>query len=61
MTKADWDAVINVNLNGVFNSTKVVMNQMLEQNYGRIINISSIVGLAGAFGQTNYSATKAGF
>lgn len=60
MTKADWDAVINVNLNGVFNSTKVVLNQMLEQNYGRIINISSIVGLAGAFGQTNYAATKAG-
>lgn len=60
MTKEDWDAVISVNLNGVFNATKAVINHMLEQNYGRIVSISSIVGLAGAFGQTNYAATKAG-
>ena len=60
MTKEDWDAVIDVNLNGVFNTTKAVMDHMLEQKFGRIINLSSIVGLAGAFGQTNYSATKAG-
>lgn len=60
MAKEEWDEVINVNLNGVFNSTKAVINHMLEQNYGRIINISSIVGLAGAFGQVNYAATKSG-
>lgn len=60
MTKEDWDAVIDVNLNGVFNTTKAVIDHMLENKYGRIINLSSIVGLAGAFGQTNYSATKAG-
>lgn len=60
MSKEDWDAVINVNLNGVFNATKSVIQHMLEQNDGRIVTISSIVGQAGAFGQTNYSATKAG-
>lgn len=60
MSKEDWDTVINVNLNGVFNATKSVIQHMLEQNDGRIVTISSIVGQAGAFGQTNYSATKAG-
>lgn len=60
MSREDWDAVIDVNLNGVFNTTKAVIDHMLENKYGRIINLSSIVGLAGAFGQTNYSATKAG-
>lgn len=60
ISKEEWDAVINVNLNGVFNATKAVIKHMLDQNYGRIVSISSIVGQAGAFGQTNYAATKAG-
>ncbi|NLY79798.1 MAG: 3-oxoacyl-ACP reductase FabG [Lysinibacillus sp.] len=60
MTKEEWDAVINVNLSGIFNATKAVINHMLEQQYGRIISIRSIVGQAGAFGQTNYAASKAG-
>ena len=60
MTKSDWDAVINTNLNGVFNCTRHVINGMMERKYGRIINISSINGQKGQFGQTNYSAAKAG-
>ncbi|WP_431028049.1 3-oxoacyl-[acyl-carrier-protein] reductase [Lysinibacillus sp. LZ02] len=60
MKKEDWDQVLDVNLTGVFNTTKQVIEHMLEQKFGRIINISSIVGQAGAFGQTNYAATKAG-
>lgn len=60
MTKEDWDAVIDVNLNGIFNTTKAVYDHMLGQKFGRIINISSVVGLAGNFGQANYAATKAG-
>lgn len=60
MTKEEWDEVINVNLTGVFNTTKAVIQHMISQNYGRIVSISSIVGQAGAFGQTNYAATKAG-
>ncbi len=60
ISKEEWDAVINVNLNGVFNATKAVIKHMMDQNYGRIVSISSIVGQAGAFGQTNYAATKAG-
>lgn len=60
LTKEDWDAVIDTNLTGVFNTTKVVLDHMLEQKHGRIVNISSIVGQTGAFGQTNYSAAKAG-
>lgn len=55
-----WYEVINTNLNSVYHTTSAVINHMLEQKYGRIINISSIVGQAGAFGQTNYSASKAG-
>lgn len=60
MTKEMWDAVIGTNLNGVFNVTKAVMPSMIEQKFGRVINISSVVGLKGNFGQTNYCSTKAG-
>ncbi len=60
MTKADWDAVIHTNLDSVFNMTKQVMDGMLDRNWGRVINISSVNGQKGAFGQTNYAAAKAG-
>ena len=60
MTKADWDAVIHTNLDSVFNMTKQVMDGMTERNWGRVINISSVNGQKGAFGQTNYAAAKAG-
>jgi len=56
----DWNEVLKVNLSGAFNTSKAVIEHMINQNYGRIINISSIVGQAGAFGQTNYAASKAG-
>jgi len=60
MSREEWDQVINTNLSGAFNTTSAVINHMLEQKYGRIINISSIIGQAGGFGQANYSASKAG-
>jgi acetoacetyl-CoA reductase len=60
MTKSDWDAVIHTNLDSVFNMTKQVMDGMVERAWGRVINISSVNGQKGAFGQTNYSAAKAG-
>ena len=60
MGKADWDAVIRTNLDSVFNMTKQVMDGMTERGWGRVINISSVNGQKGAFGQTNYSAAKAG-
>jgi 3-oxoacyl-[acyl-carrier protein] reductase len=60
MTEEQFDQVIAVNLKGVFNATKSVMPHMVEQNYGRILNAASIVGLYGNFGQTNYVATKSG-
>ena len=60
MDKAAWDAVMKTNLDSVFNMTKQVYDSMLERNWGRIINISSVNGQKGAFGQTNYSAAKAG-
>jgi acetoacetyl-CoA reductase len=60
MTKADWDAVIRTNLDSVFNMTKQVLDGMVERNWGRVINVSSVNGQKGAFGQTNYSAAKAG-
>ena len=59
MSRDEWDEVINVNLNGAFNLTKAVIGIMIEQGSGTIINISSIVGEIGNFGQTNYSASKA--
>jgi 3-oxoacyl-[acyl-carrier protein] reductase len=60
MTEEDWDAVINVNLKGVFNCSKVVSKVMMKQKSGRIINIASIIGLMGNSGQANYAASKAG-
>ena len=60
MSKADWDAVIHTNLDSVFNMTKQVMDGMTDRGWGRVINVSSVNGSKGAFGQTNYSAAKAG-
>ncbi len=60
MDEADFDAVIAVNLKGVFNCTQAVVPAMIKQGYGRIVSASSVVGLYGNFGQTNYVATKAG-
>lgn len=60
MSLEDWNEVINTNLNSVFNTTRHVINGMIERNFGRIINISSVNGQRGQFGQTNYSAAKAG-
>lgn len=60
MQEEDWDSVIQVNLKSVFNYTKAVTRTMMGQRYGRIINISSIVGVIGNAGQSNYSASKAG-
>jgi len=60
MTEADWHSVIDTNLSSCFNMCAAVINQMREQNYGRIINISSVNALTGQMGQTNYTASKAG-
>lgn len=60
MDKAAWDAVTQTNLDSVFNMTKPVVDGMAERGWGRIINVSSVNGQKGAFGQTNYSAAKAG-
>ena len=60
MSKGDWDSVIRTNLNSVFNMTKQVMEGMVDRGWGRVVNVSSVNGSKGAFGQTNYSAAKAG-
>src|SRR6185436_14831250 len=60
MSKADWDAVMRTNLDSCFNMTKQVMDGMVERGWGRVINVASVNGQKGAFGQTNYSAAKAG-
>ena len=60
MTEDQWDAVINVNLKGVFNMTQAVSRSMLKARKGSIITLSSVVGLHGNAGQTNYAATKGG-
>jgi 3-oxoacyl-[acyl-carrier protein] reductase len=60
MSEDEWDAVINVNLKGVFNCSKAIIRPMMRQRSGRIVNVSSVSGLAGQIGQTNYSASKAG-
>ncbi len=60
MTKVDWDAVMRTNLDSVFNVTKPCVDGMVERGWGRVINVSSVNGQKGAFGQTNYSAAKAG-
>lgn len=60
MKKENWHKVLDVNLTGVFNCLKAVIRCMMKQRYGRIVNISSIIGLRGNIGQANYSAAKAG-
>ena len=60
MSEEDWDTVIDVNLKGAFNGIKAVTRTMMKQRFGRIINISSVVGLTGNAGQVNYAASKAG-
>jgi acetoacetyl-CoA reductase len=60
MTKADWDVVLRTNLDSVFNMTKQVCEGMVDRGWGRVINVSSVNGSKGAFGQTNYAAAKAG-
>ena len=60
MSRADWDAVIETNLTSLFNVTRQVIDDMTDRGWGRVINISSVNGEKGQFGQTNYSAAKAG-
>ena len=60
MKEEDWDAVLAVNLKGVFNFSKAVVRSMIQNRYGRIVNVASVVGLMGNPGQTNYAASKAG-
>jgi 3-oxoacyl-[acyl-carrier protein] reductase len=60
MTEEDWDTVINVNLKSIFNTCKAVARQMMKAKKGKIINISSVIGLVGSSGQVNYAASKAG-
>jgi 3-oxoacyl-[acyl-carrier protein] reductase len=60
MSESDWDLVIKVNLKSVFNMTRAVQKYMLKQRFGSIINMSSVVGVSGNAGQSNYSASKAG-
>jgi len=60
MSKEKWDAVMNINLDGLFNITKPLIEGMTDRGWGRIINISSINGQKGQLGQTNYAASKAG-
>ena len=60
MDKVNWDAVMRTNLDSLFNMSKQVVDGMVERNWGRVINVSSVNGSKGAFGQTNYSAAKAG-
>jgi 3-oxoacyl-[acyl-carrier protein] reductase len=60
MKDADWDAVIDTNLNAVFRLSRAVIRPMVKQRYGRIINITSVVGASGNAGQANYAAAKAG-
>ncbi len=60
MKESDWEAVLNVNLKGAFLCTKAVTKPMMKQRYGRIINVSSVVGVSGNPGQANYVASKAG-
>jgi acetoacetyl-CoA reductase len=60
MSPAEWDRVLNVNLSGAFYLSRAVLQHMLDRGYGRIVNISSVVGSAGGFGQANYAAAKSG-
>lgn len=60
LSEEDWDAVLDINLKGAFNCSQAVVRPMMKQRYGRIINISSVSGVVGQAGQTNYSSSKAG-
>ena len=60
LSENDWDTVLNVNLKGAFNCSKAVVRFMAKQRYGKIVNVSSIIGLIGNAGQVNYAASKAG-
>lgn len=60
MKASDWDDVLNINLKGTFNCTRIAAKAMMKQRYGRIVNITSIVGVSGNAGQANYAASKAG-
>ena len=60
MTPAEWDRVIHVNLSGAFYLSRAILQHMLDRGYGRIVNISSVIGSAGGFGQANYAAAKSG-
>ncbi|KWN10698.1 acetoacetyl-CoA reductase [Burkholderia ubonensis] len=60
MTKAQWDAVLRTDLDGLFNMTKPFVGGMIERGFGRIVNVGSVNGSRGAYGQTNYAAAKAG-
>jgi len=60
MSEADWDIVIQINLKSIFNMTKAIQKVMLKQRFGSIVNMSSVVGLSGNAGQSNYAASKAG-
>src|SRR5215467_1990644 len=60
MTPEEWDHVIHVNLSGAFYLSRAILQNMLDRNYGRIINISSVIGSSGAFGQANYASAKSG-
>jgi 3-oxoacyl-[acyl-carrier protein] reductase len=60
MTRDDWDTVINVNLGGVYNCTKTFFDDIKESRHGRLVNISSVVGQQGNYGQANYATTKSG-
>jgi len=60
MTPHEWDRVIHVNLSGAFYLSRAILQHMLDQGYGRIVNISSVIGSAGGFGQANYAAAKSG-
>ena len=60
MSPTEWDRVIHVNLSGAFYLSRAVLQHMLDRGYGRIVNISSVIGSAGGFGQANYAAAKSG-
>jgi len=60
MTEEDWNKVIDINLKGIFNTSKACVKYMVKQKEGKIINLSSIVGIYGNAGQVNYAAAKAG-
>ena len=60
MSESDWDTVISTNLKSAYNCSKAALKPMMRQKYGRIVNITSVAGIAGNAGQTNYSASKAG-